>query len=164
MLDLTVTAPDDLHLVSGEIHDSFFEADDIRFDEAASELTVPFRRWSYEEARVMRRERHGLLDRLLRTDRVTWRAPWYRWNLLIRNVVRHHVDDGAEIGGSSFDYIDYDPEAKLLTIEGNVPFTVTATVTSLSVSVTETDEVLGQAEYRTYGSSDSYTGAILPLE
>lgn len=166
MLDLTVSAPDDLHLISGEIHDSFFDADDIRFDEAASELTIPFRRWSYEEARVIRRERHGLLARLLKTgpEHERWRAPWYRWNLVIRNVTRHAVEDHAGHGGSDFNDIEYDERSRTLTIDCNVPFTITASVTSLEVSVTETDELLGEAEYSTCGSSDSYSGAIIPLE
>lgn len=49
MLNLTITDVADLDEANGEIHDWFFDIEDIAFDRQAAELTIPFRRWSYEE-------------------------------------------------------------------------------------------------------------------
>lgn len=163
MLAITVTSAWDLHIVDGQIHDWFFDADDIRFDAESEELTIPFRRWSQEQARVVRRRRAGWLGRFAKIDRETWRAPWHRWYLCIHEVIDHSIEDDAQIGGSSFAEIDYDEPSRTLTIDGNVPFTIKATVQSLHVSLESTDEVLGIAEYTTEGSSVSCTGEVLPL-
>ncbi len=79
---LRVTEAAGLDSVSGEIHDWFFDVDDVTFDEQASEAVIPFRRWSTKEARVVETTPRTLFQRLLKMGgRTEWEAPWYRWVL-----------------------------------------------------------------------------------
>jgi hypothetical protein len=71
MVRLEVTDPARLDEVSGEIHDWFYDLDDVVYDPWRAELVIPFRRWSYDEARPAPRGRglRGLVPRLLRRGR-----------------------------------------------------------------------------------------------
>jgi hypothetical protein len=55
-----VAEAEDLARIDAEIHDWFFDLADVRLDDARSELVVPFRRWSYREARIVRGDFNGV--------------------------------------------------------------------------------------------------------
>ena len=60
--------------VEGEVHDWFFDVADVRYDRARGEVVVPFRRWSYEQARpVPRRRLRAALRRTPTRSRTTRR-------------------------------------------------------------------------------------------
>jgi hypothetical protein len=165
MLRLRVTRAEDLEWVAGEIHDWFFDVDDVKFDATRSEAVVPFRRWSTEEARVVETTTRSLFQRLLRMGgRTEWEAPWYRWILRIGHATRCELVDRAEIGSADFYGIEFDAHAGVVTIEGSIPVTISIDVRRLDVGAEETDEVIGLARYTTWSSgADSYTGNVLPL-
>lgn len=48
-------------------------------------------------------------------------------------------------------------------MDGNIPVTIEVRVHAIAIDVEQTDELLGLARYRTFGSSDSYTGEVFPL-
>jgi hypothetical protein len=164
-MNLTITDPDALDEVSGEIHDWFFDIEDVDFDPAHGVLSVPFRRWSYEEARTVSEDPPATGWRKLfgSSSGKSWEAPWYRWILRIHNADSYHLHDGAEIGCADFLHVSYDHASRVVTVEGNIPVTIKASVHALAVQVEQTDELLGIARYRTYGNGDSYTGEVFPL-
>lgn len=164
-MNLTITDPDALDEISGEIHDSYFDIEDVDFDAAQRVLTIPFRRWSYEEARLIRGDPPVTGWRKLFGEGTTksWEAPWYRWNLRIREADSYRLEDGARVGDGDFHKISYDLVRNSVIIEGNLPVTIEARVRTLVVDVQQTDELLGIAHYRTSGDSISYTGNVLPL-
>jgi len=165
LLSLRATDSAGLLEVTGEIHDWYFDTDDIAFDPLAAELAIPFRRWSYEEARVVavdppRRTWLGLgpplpVDRRGRT----WTAPWYRWYLRIRGVRRYSVDDEAEIGLADFDQITCSEGT--LRIECNIPVTILVHVSTVDVQLEETANRLGYARYHSTEGAMSYDGHVL---
>ena len=164
MLRLEVTDPSRLEQVSGEVHDWFYDLDDVVYDPWRAELVIPFRRWSYEEARPAgpRRGLRRLVPRLL----PAWEAPWHRWVLRVGHAHRHAIVDEAGIGGADLCDVTYDAARGVVVVEGTVPVTIEVTVSRLLVSVEETDEVLGLARYRTAGDASlavSYSGRVHPL-
>jgi len=165
MPNLVVTDRQDLHRVNAEIHDWFYDIEDIAFDPARSELTIPFRRWSYEEARLVSEDPPptGWRRLLGATATKHWEAPWYRWFLRIQNATSYHLQDDARIGDADFDEVTYDPGRSTVTIEGNLPVTIEVRVHTLAIEVEQTYELLGIARYRTTENSDSYTGQVFPL-
>ncbi len=165
MLRLRVTETADLDSVCGEIHDWFFDVDDVRFEEQRSEVVIPFRRWSTEEARVVETAPRSLFQRLLKMGgRTEWEAPWYRWVLRIGQATTYNLADAAQIGSADFYGIAFDAETRVVTVEGNIPVTISVGVRRLDVTVEETDEVIGRARYTTWAcGADSYTGTVLPL-
>lgn len=160
-----ITDAADLDEVTHEIHDWFFEIEDIAFDRQAAELTIPFRRWSYEEARLIGEDPPVTGWRRLfgTTTAKSWEAPWYRWVLRIRNAEGYRLQDDARTGCADFYEISYDPPRSSLIVEGNIPVTIEVRVGAIAVDVEQTDELLGIARYRTFRSSDSYTGEVIPL-
>lgn len=166
MLNLTVTDATDLDQANGEIHDWFFDIEDIAFDRQGAELTIPFRRWSYEEARLIGEDSPVTGWRKLfgTIAAKSWEAPWYRWILRIRDADSYRLQDGAQIGCADFDDISYDPTRSTLVVTGNVPVTIEVHVHAIAVDIEQTDELLGIARYRTYsGGGDGYTGEVFPL-
>ncbi len=165
MLNLAVTDASALDEVSGEIHDWFFDVEDIAFDRQAAALTIPFRRWSYEEARLVGEDPpvRGWRKIFGTTTAKSWEAPWYRWVLRIRSADSYRLQDDAQIGCADFNEISYDPARSTLIVRGNIPVTIEVRVRAIAVEVEQTDELLGIARYRTRGCSDSYTGEVIPL-
>jgi hypothetical protein len=165
MLSLMITDAADLDEVNGEIHDWFFDIEDVAFDRQAAELTIPFRRWSYEEARLIGEDPPVTGWRKLfgTTTAKSWEAPWYRWVLRIQNADSYRLQDDARIGCGDFNEISYDLARSSLIVRGSIPVTIEARVHAIAVSVEQTNELLGIARYRTFGGSDSYTGEVLPL-
>lgn len=97
------------------------------------------------------------------TTAKSWEAPWYRWHLRIRSAGSYRLQDDAQIGCADFFGISYDPARSTLIVDGNIPVTIEVRVRSIAIDVEQTDELLGIARYRTCGSSDSYTGEVIPL-
>lgn len=96
------------------------------------------------------------------SGRKAWEAPWYRRVLRIGDARRCELGDLAQIGSADFNVLEFDAEAGVIAIRGNIPVTVTIAVGGLDVSVEETDEVLGLARYTTWRGV-SYTGNVQPL-
>jgi hypothetical protein len=161
VLRLQATRVEDLERITREVHDWFFDVDDVKFDTRRSEVVVPFRRWSTDEARVVDR---SLFRRALKMGGREWEAPWYRWMFRIGEVTSCEVVDRAEIGSADFNRVEFDADGGVVTIKGNIPVTISAVVRRLDVSVEETDEAIGLARYTTWpGGAASYTGNVLPL-
>jgi hypothetical protein len=150
---VTATIPEELDRVTGEIHDAFFDLDDVAFDRDAGQVVIPFRRWSYDEARRVKQSRLGS----------TWEAPWYRWLLRVERVETFDLNDEAQIGDADFGHLSYDEQTRTLTIDCNTPVTISLQVTGLAVTVEETGERLGLARYREVFGGESYSGEVFPL-
>jgi hypothetical protein len=163
MLFLHATTPDGLAEAAGEVHDSFFDVDDVSFDAAARVVVVPFRRWEYDERRPAWRATGGRrrlrrLQEWLHRDELE--APWYRWYLRIGQATAFSLRDQAQIGIADFNQLEYDPRRGLLIVECSSPVTITVTVLALDVTVEQTRELLGLARH-TRGGDD---GEVHPLE
>ena len=165
MLRLQATRAEDLERITGEIHDWFFDVDDVTFDAGRSEVVVPFRRWSTDEARVVETPPRSLFRRLLAMGgRSEWEVPWYRWMLRVKDATSCELGDNAEIGSADFNGVEYDADAGLVTVKGNIPVTISVRVRRLDVRVEETGQVIGLARYTTWPSgAESYTGNVRPL-
>ena len=135
--------------VEGEVQPWFFDLEDVSHDPAAGEVLVPFRRWAHDQAR-----------RLTRFKR---EATWYRWFLRVEHVRSFTIEDNAEMGLADFNTVIYDAGERVLTIDCTIPVTMRFEVERLAVHLQETDEVLGLARYRMWGSVTSYNGRVYPL-
>jgi hypothetical protein len=171
VVKVVVAEAEDLARIDAEIHDWFFDLADVRLDDARSELVVPFRRWSYREARIVRgaaaasyKARLAWLGRKL-TRGTRWEAPWYRWVLRIGDALRYEMVDEARIGTADFYGVRYHADRSVVDIACNIPVTISITVGRLLVSVEQTDEFIGLARYTTWpGGADSYGGDVLPVD
>ena len=166
---LQISAYDELALaaVEAEIHDWFFDTADIRHDRPGGQVEVPFRRWSYEQARPLPSSTHrSLWSSLRRLSGTEWEAPWHRWLLRVENVHNFTMNDEAKIGTADFNTVSYDARERILTVECSIPVTMLFEVERLAVHLEETYEILGRARYRTSadpGFATAYTGEVLPL-
>lgn len=153
MVHLVVTDSAQLGLVTAELHDWFYDLEDVAFEASRRQLVVPFRRWDYEQARVLERRRLSRLEEL----------PWYRWYLSIGSVLSYEIDDAAQIGEADFNEVRFDEKSRTLLVEGGLPVRIIARVEQLHVQVEETDELLGFARRRVGPSgSDAYSGRVVP--
>lgn len=164
MLNLTATTLEALDEVDSQIHDSYYDIEDVSFDAASGKLTIPLRSWPYEEARVVREDPAPTGWRRIfgAAPTQSWEAPWYRWFLRIENVESYELEDHAEIGLADFDVISYDEARSTVTIEGNLPITIEASVTTLSVTLEQTGQMLGICRFETEGSASTFTGTVFP--
>jgi hypothetical protein len=161
---LTVEDPSDLDQVTGEIHDWYFDVQDVVFDQPLRRVTIPFRRWDADRARPISDASPSLLRRLWRFARGTqWEAPWQRWVLTVEEAVSCEVVDMAQVGSADFNEVRHDETAGLLEIEGNIPVTIKILVRRVNVSVEETREVIGTARYTTGPAGDWSSGRVWPL-
>jgi hypothetical protein len=163
MLFLHATTPDGLAEAAGEVHDSFFDVDDVAFDAVSRVVVVPFRRWEYDDrrpARQVTRGRPGLrrLQEWLSRDELE--APWYWWFLRIGQATAFSLHDEAQIGIADFNDLEYDPRRGLLIVECSFPVTISVSVRALDVTVEQTGEVLGLARHTRGGDN----GLVHPLE
>ena len=167
MLHLRARDEDVLTEVEGEVHDWFFDLADVTHDRTERRVVIPFRRWSYDEARPLPAAKSKwpwFVGR--RWSPTEWEAPWYRWLLTVEQVTSLTIEDEAQIGTADFNTVSYDSRARALTIDCAIPVTLCFQVDALDVHVEETTEVLGIARYRTAGGSGSavsYSGEVLPL-
>jgi len=150
---VAATTAEELDEITGQIHDAFFDLDDVRFDRDVGQLVIPFRRWSYDETRRVKQGRIGS----------TWEAPWYRWFLRVERVEALELKDDAQIGSADFGHVSYDQQTRTVTIHCNIPVTLSVQVTGLEVTVEETGERLGLARYREVFGGESYSGEVFPL-
>jgi hypothetical protein len=102
VLTLTATTPGQLRAVAGEIHDHWFDLDDVSFDAQAREVLIAFRRFEREERRELARSGRPLLGRLLRaTSVVSVEAPWHRWWLRIGQATSCDIVDEDRVAGGT---------------------------------------------------------------
>lgn len=158
MLEIIATDAPRLNEIEGEIHDWFFDLDDIQFDSGTGKIVIPFRRWDYDERRLISTEQQGWFRRRMREH---WEAPWYRWFLSVGRVDGYELVDEADVGQTDFCSISYDAIDGTLTIQGCQPVTLTASVRALEVSLRETAEVIGTARFSS-GPGLYYDGAVYP--
>jgi hypothetical protein len=153
-----------LRAVSAEVHDWFFDLDDVTLDVEREQVVVPFRRWDDDEARQLPANRplHRLLDGAI--GRARWQAPWYRWYLRIMNATAYTVSDEDELGGADFNAVAYDVHSRRVKVIGNPPLFIEVTVHDLHVVVEQTRQRLGSANYSTLLGGRSYSGRVLRLD
>lgn len=164
MLHVVATSPGALDAVDTETQDAIFEVEDIAHDAPGGVLTVPLRRWSYEEARLIGEDppAEGWRRLVAGPPSKRWEAPWYRWLLRIGNADSFTVSDSTDAGGSSIERVSYDPARSAVVVQGSIPVTVEALVRAVHVELEQTDQALGFARYQTTGSSYGYTHEIFP--
>jgi hypothetical protein len=144
VLSILATDADALREVAGEVHDWWFDVDDVTF--ARGEVVIPFRRYEREHVR-----RRSALER---------EAPWHRWYLRIGEATSCELVDDAQVGAADLNDLEYDLAGGTLTVECSIPVTITVGVRTLSVALEETAEVLGLARWRAHGWMD---GIVHPL-
>ena len=149
MLAVTATDPSELDRINDEVHDWFYDPDDVRFDRQSSEVVVPFRRWNRAEAQVVPVAKARPTRWLRRPFSTDWEVPWHRWILRIHKARSYDLVDKAGIGTADLNVVRYDPEARVVTVVGAL-VTISVPVSQLRVSVEETDQVIGLARYSTW--------------
>lgn len=133
LVQLRVQDPRALELVSGLIHDQYFEADAIEFDEPGHRVTIPFEYELHWGERVIRR----------RGRRTLTEKPLFRGVLDFREVLTLRVTDNSQVGTYDFNQLKFDPDNHLLTVETNIPIDIVLRVEAIDVSVSIRDEHVG---------------------
>lgn len=161
MVDTEARAEHELRLVSGEIHDWFFDLDDIQHDLGGRLVVIPFRRWDESEEVLVSAQTHSLIGRLAHAlGRKTFKAPFYRWYLRIYEARAIDVRDEAEIGTADFSAVEFDAEAKEVIVRGNIPVTIRVRVDHLHVRVEQTRSGLGWTQYPRWLGGIGYSGTV----
>jgi hypothetical protein len=132
---LSITNPKDLHAVNDLIHDCYFDIDGIAFDRSLSVLSFRFRRF-------------------VAKGEFWWRAvtPTSKMRPAIEGLLRvHHVDnysvhDIQKLGTNSFNVLTYEPSARSVLVQGNVPMDIRIFVHEFEVSVEVTDNAFEPVE------------------
>ena len=120
----------ELQLVSGEIHDAWFEKADVRFHPDRQVMEIPLKREKWEERKT--------LKRLLFAKKVS--TPVVRSILSVAHVRSYEIQDTARIGSYDIRGIQYHDDT--VVISSNVPLTITLKVSGLDVSLVDADEVI----------------------
>jgi hypothetical protein len=115
------------------IHDTWFELDRVRFEEAARRLVIPFEREMYEEARLVRR--FGPLKRI--------EIPIELLLLSIHHVLSHTIEDSEGVGRYDLNSIAYDESSRIVRVVTGIPLGIRAEVTRFELSVERTGERTG---------------------
>lgn len=85
--ELTCNHPSSFHEILDKIHDSCFWLDEVRFDEAAGEVVIPFTVEDVEHRKICSRWGFALYEDLK-----------FAANLVISHVLEFEVVDNAQIG------------------------------------------------------------------
>jgi hypothetical protein len=152
--DVTITDPERLSEVEAQIHDCPFDPDDVLFDGSGRTLTVPFRRYGWDEERKIG-------GSAMWTD---YEFPWRRSFLRVLHATAARIDDGAQIGMAELLAVEYRADAPGVHLHSVPDHDVEVDVDALEVTVEHTDEVLGAGRRRAYlGLIYRYDGAVHPL-
>ncbi|HKP91787.1 MAG TPA: DUF2948 family protein [Thermoleophilaceae bacterium] len=138
--DVTVTDPARLDEVEAQIHDCPFEPDDVRFDEPARTLTIPFRRYGWDQER-----RVGGTP--IRAD---YEFPWRRSFLRVLHATAVRIDDRAQVGTSELLGVEYRADPPTVRLHSMPDHEVEVAVDALAVAVEHTGEVLGSGRRQAY--------------
>jgi len=120
----------ELQLVSGEIHDAWFEKADVRFHPDRQVMEIPLKREKWEERKT--------LKRLLFAKKVSTPVVWSI--LSVAHVRSYEIQDTARIGSYDIQGIQYHDDT--VVISSNVPLTITLKVSGLEVSLVDADELI----------------------
>jgi hypothetical protein len=126
---MRIFAPSDLDRINDFVHDWPFDLDEIVFDKAGSTLTIGFTKEIFEERTV---RRGGLIKRIS--------IPITKCRLIIHHVISHEIVDTANIGSYPFDTIEYDADARRVSINTVVPLDFSVWVDRLELSI-QKDEI-----------------------
>ena len=132
---LSITNPKDLHAVHDLIHDCYFDIEGIAFDRSSSVLSFQFRR-------------------LVGKGEFWWRditstskmGPAIEGFLRVHHVDNYSVHDTQRLGTNSFNVLTYDPSARCVLVQGNVPMDIRIFVHDFEVSVEVADKAFEPME------------------
>jgi hypothetical protein len=125
---LSINNPKDLHAVNDLIHDCYFDIDEIAFHRSSSVLSFRFRR-------LVTKGKFWWRD-IISTSKM---RPAIEGFLRIHHVDSYSVDDTQKLGTNSFNVLTYDPSARCVLVQGNVPMDIRIFVHQFEVSVEVTD-------------------------
>jgi len=131
-LTLVATTGGKLGLITGLVHDCYFDVDKIEFDEIKGELRIPFDYGADKEARVLRR-----IWFLSKAE-----TPFLEALLTIHKVKNWALNDTEGIGSYDFNELTFDEKSQTVTVKSNVPLGLSAEVENLQVSVSISDSVV----------------------
>jgi hypothetical protein len=130
----TAASADELEVISGVIHDSWFFSDEVAYDRAARRLVIPFaQEWDWPPLRDSPEWQHAPRATVVRR---TWRyteerVPFMSGELCIGQVTAVSQDEG--IGDAAMLLrVVYEAARRLITVEG-VSGDITANVERLDV-------------------------------
>ncbi|HYJ78681.1 MAG TPA: hypothetical protein VEW03_03690 [Longimicrobiaceae bacterium] len=122
--------PDELDRLVDLVHDQWFELDEITYDQARGEVTIPFAHQAFEKTRG------SGIGRLFPGTRVSV----HRAAVRVRSVTALEIRDTERIGTYQFNDFTYEPGG-VLRVRSSIPLGLTIHVTRLDASVEVTDEV-----------------------
>ncbi len=105
---IIATNTDELHQVGERIHDEHFDPEEVRHNEKAGTLDIPFRRIFHDGPRRMVKNR--LIYRVDEVDVL-------RCSLRFLNVITYRLDDRTRIGSLSLNRFLWDEKRGLLTLQ-----------------------------------------------
>jgi hypothetical protein len=127
--NLSITNPKDLHAVHDLIHDCYFDIDGIAFDRSLSVLSFLFRRFVAKD--------------ITSTSKM---GPAIEGFLRVHHVDNYSVHDTQRLGTNSFNVLTYDPSARCVLVQGNVPMDIRIFVHDFEVSVEVADKAFEPME------------------
>jgi hypothetical protein len=127
--NLSITNPKDLPAVHDLIHDCYFDIDGIAFDRSLSVLSFLFRRFVAKD--IASNSKMG---------------PAIEGFLRVHHVDNYSVHDTQRLGTNSFNVLTYDPSARCVLVQGNVPMDIRIFVHDFEVSVEVADKAFEPME------------------
>lgn len=120
----------DLQLISGAIHDAWFDTADIRWDRDRQELEIRIKRENPDGCRTIKR--------FLFAKKISTPVVWS--TLRIAHASTYEIRDAEGIGSYDIGEIRYHDDS--VVISSNIPLSITIKVNELEVSLVDSDEVI----------------------
>jgi len=144
---MRVTEQSQLLRINDLIHDFWFDYDEedpessgVKLDPTEELLEIEYR---WEDWSNPRRDSGGFL-------RSTLLIPSFRGFLRVFHVGEAQIHDRAQIGGSTFNVIEFEPSTSTVRIKTNIPIEISVVVSRLEVEVEITDESTGEVTAKEY--------------
>ena len=136
-VSLSINNPKDLPAVHNLIHDCYFDIDGIAFNRSSSVLSFQFRR-------TVAKGEFWWSD-ITSTSKM---RPVIEGFLRVHHVDNYSVHDTQRLGTNSFNVLTYDPSARCVLVQGNVPMDIRIFVHDFEVSVEVADTKKQKGENR----------------
>lgn len=128
---ICIENPNEIPVILDEIHDCWFDVEDILLDSKTSILSIKFKREAIDKRRTS--SRGWVLKKV--------EIPFVHCLLKIYHVKHYSINDTEGVGTYDFNELRFDPKLKRMCITTGVPIDIEIMVENFEVCVEVTDRI-----------------------
>ena len=132
MKPVSIADPKKLDVILKQVHDCWFDVENIRFDSKTKLLTIKFLKENLDDARVL--SDWWLIRKIS--------IPAFECILQISHVNKYRIEDTEKVGEYDLNTINYDLTSKQFLIECGIPLKIFIDVDDFEVSFEPTKTVV----------------------